>query len=257
MTELKTEKMKESKSNKNTPEIPACLKWLFPYKIKALPIAVKSAVMYYFFQNKITLTIINWLFQGMRGMDKTDFAGKIVLEIICAALVVLIWDVPLLYKVPLALVFGHTVNWLFNTHFWVFGRFLGITHTDPKRFFPYIQRVVARVNKNKSVPMVIVIGSISRNQNFKVTSDVDIMFIRGKGIQNGVKAAIVTLRERTMALLLKFPLHLEFYDSIESMKKHRSDEVPVVLKDVDGTARDWYAQEGMDISSLDDCSNSV
>jgi len=244
--------MKEVNHDKKLPTVPPFLSWLYPYKIKSLPVNTKSPAAYYLFQNKVSLTIINWLFQGMRRMDETDLVGKIIFEVILYMLFFSILDGPPLYKMTITVLLGHTTNWLVNTHFWVFGRFLGITRTSPDRFLPYIRKVVGRVNKNDSIPVIIVIGSFSRNSRFRVTSDVDIMFIKGAGFLNGVKAALVTIRERAIAFFCKFPLHLELYDCMDSMKRHKADEVPVILKDVDGEARDWYRRKGMTTRDLDE-----
>jgi len=248
--------MKNTLNTENTYKVPACLSWFFPYKIKDLPISSRSSAAYYLLQNKLSLTIINWLFQGMKGMDASDLTGKIIFEIFFFSVFFVFLNNPGIYGVLIALVFSHTLNWLFNAHFWVFGRYLGITHTPPDLFFPYIRRVVNRVNRDSSVPMVIIIGSISRNQRFKTTSDVDIMFIRGAGISNAIMAVFVTMRERAIAFFSKFPLHLEFYDTMESMNQHRADEIPVLLKDVGGLAEDWYDKAGRETARLDDYAES-
>jgi hypothetical protein len=236
-------------NNRANPPVPSFLAWLYPYKVKKLPLPTKSPAAYYIFQNKIFLTIVNWIFQGMRNMDKADLAGKIMLDILFSVLFAFIIRGDLIFKITVSLLLAHTINWMFNTHFWVFGRFLGITRTPPDRFFPFIRNVLSRVRNDSSVPIVIVIGSISRAQEFKVTSDVDMMFIRRPGLQNAVKAILVTMRERVYAFIGKFPLHLELYDSIESMKKHRMDEEPFLLKDVENVARNWYEKAGMTINA--------
>jgi len=246
-------RMKNIIHDTKTPKVPSFLSWLFPYKKKKLPISMDSSVSYYLFQNKISLIVINWLFQGMRDMDTADLTGKIIFDILIFILILFFTDSSGVYRVSIALILAHTLNWLINAHFWVFGRFLGITSTSTDRFYPYIKNVVNRINKDNSIPAVIVIGSISRKQKFKLTSDVDIMFIRGKGFKNAVKAVLVTMRERAIAFLGRFPLHLELYDSMESMKKHRIDEVPIVLKDVGEMVINWYGKDGRTIMNLEDC----
>lgn len=185
-------------------------------------------------------------------MDRADLIGKLALEALVFILVVPFIEGTRGFQILTAFVTAHTVNWLINSHFWVFGRFLGITHTATSRFFPYVQKVVKRVRHNPSVPIVIIIGSISREENFKSTSDVDIMFIKDSGIGNSLHAVLVTFRERLIAFVSKFPLHLELYDNIETMKKHRSDEVPYILKDTHGEANKWYKKEGRKVLNFND-----
>jgi hypothetical protein len=239
--------MKDTLNSQKTPAVPSYLSWFFPYKKRSLPISTKSPAAYYIFQNKFSITFINWLFQGMRGMGIADLIGKIILEIIFIALFLLISKNAIL----ISFVGAHTLNWMVNTHFWDFGRFLGISRTSPDRFLPYLRKLKNRVNKDGSLPIAIIIGGFSRNREFKTTSDVDLIFIRGKGFMNSLTAVLITIRERFISFIYKFPLHLELYDSMETMKKHRDDEVPVVLKDMDGEAEGWYKEKGRGITDLD------
>lgn len=244
--------MKSITNKSETPYVPPSLAWLFPYKRKVLPISTKSHVLYYLFQNKISLTVINWLFQGMRGMDTADRMGKIIFDILIFIVAMFLIDGSETYRISSSLILAHTLNWLLNANFWVIGRFNGITRTPPSRFFPYLRKMSARINKNNSIFAVIIIGGLSRNKSFKTTSDVDIMFIRERGFKNAVKAVVVTISERAIAFFSKFPLDLQLYDSIESMKQHRADEIPVLLKDTGGIAQSWYSRTGRTITRLED-----
>jgi hypothetical protein len=238
--------MKKMNDRFDIHKIPRCLSWLFPYKRKGISISTESPVAYYLFQNKISLVFINWLFQGMRGMGTADLIGKITLEIVFIAL----FTVMLNNNILLSFLAAHTLNWLINTHFWDLGRFLGITRTSPDRFFPYLRKLAVRVNKDSALPIVITIGGLSRNRGFKVTSDVDMIFVRREGFNNSFKAVLVTMRERFISFVFKFPLHLELYDNMERMKKHRNDELPIVLKDTEGMAERWYNENGRSIAGL-------
>lgn len=236
-----------------TYNVPPWLSWLFPYKKKNLFVSIKSPVYYYLFQNKISLTCINWLFQGMMGMGTADLIGKIVFEALAFTVIFFILGGSVPYRIGTVLIIAHTLNWLLNANFWVIGRYNGITRTPPSHFSPYLQKIRNRINRYSSIPTAIVIGGITRNKELKTTSDVDLIFIRGRGFKNALKAVLVTISERARAFFSKFPLHLELYDSIEFMKKHRTDEVPIVLKDINGTAKDLYSKAERTIMSLEDC----
>ncbi len=237
--------------NHEGPRIPPLLSWLFPYKRKGLSIDTQSSLKYYVFQNKISLTIINWLFQGMRSMGAADLVGKVLLEIILFSISFVILEGLIVYRIIIALIVAHTINWMINAHFWDVGRFIGITRTPPDRFFPYLRKVMDNVNDTNSIVAVIVIGGISRNAGFKETSDVDMIFIKEKGVKNATISVLVTVRERAKAFITKFPLHLELYDSM-SLVKHRTDEVPIVLKDVGDIVKTYYKKAGHRTANLDD-----
>lgn len=245
--------METTTNNSDTPYVPSFLRWLFPYKKKKLFFSIKSPSFYYLFQNKISLTFVNWLFQGMMGMHATDLTGKIIFELVFFFIFVLLLnEYSIIYRVCLTFFLSHTLNWLLNSHFWTFGRFLGITHTDRKRFSVYLKELRERVDNDASIVSIIIIGSISRNEGFRTTSDVDIVFIRKEGFPNAVRAVLVTVRERATAFLNKFPLELHLYDSVDTMKKHRADEIPVILKDTCAIAQSWYSRTGRTVTRLED-----
>lgn len=247
--------MKEKINNNNKIKVSNSIAWLFPYKRKGLSINTQSTIAYYLFQNKISLTLINWIFQGMRSMGIADLIGKLLLDVIlfCLfyAMIIFFRDAGHVYYIFIAIVFAHTVNWLLNAHFWDVGRFLGITRTSPERFFPYIRKIMNRVAHSHSIRSVIVIGGVTRNAGFRETSDVDMIFIKEKGIINTINAVYTAVRERAMAFFCKFPLHLELYDNIKNVH-HRIDEVPILLKDDSDLVKNWYNKRGRNTAVLDD-----
>ncbi len=232
--------------------IPMCLRWFFPYKPKPLPIPIRNVFSYYLFQNKLTLTLINWLFQGMRGMGRADLIGKIVLEIVFFGVTTIFVSGSFGFRVFVALLIAHTLNWFLNSNFWVIGRYIGITRTNPRYFAKYLKGLIRRLQKTSAIDAVIIIGGISREQGIKETSDVDIFFIRQKGLVNAIIAAAVTIKERIYAFFSKFPLHLELYDDISMMDKHRQDEVPYILKDISGIASAYYKKQDRMTAQFDD-----
>jgi len=248
--------MRNTNNLSSTPTVPAILSWLFPYKKKGLSVSTGSALRYYLFQNKISLLLINWLFQGMRSMGTADLTGKVIFEILFFGFFLFIFNGSLIYRITISLIAAHTVNWLINAHFWDLGRFMGITRTSPNRFFPYLRKMMSRISQNNSIVAIIVIGGVSRNAGFRETSDVDMIFIRGKGFKNAVRSVLVTVRERFSAFFRKFPLHVELYENMSSVR-HRNDEVPIVLKDVGNIVSYWYKKTGGITRSLDDFDNQT
>jgi len=188
----------------------------------------------------------------MRGMGHADLIGKIILEIIFFGIAIIFVSGSFGFRAFVALIIAHTLNWFLNTHFWDTGRFLGITRTPLRRFAPYVKQLMLRSHKYSAIDAVIVIGGVSREQGIKKTSDVDIFFIRKKGLINAIVATVITIKERTYAFFSKFPLHLEFYDDISMMDKHRQDEVPYILKDISGIASAYYKRQNRMTAQFDD-----
>lgn len=232
--------------------IPPCIRWLFPYKVKPLPVPIRNAFSYYLFQNKITLTAINWLFQGMKGMGNSDLIGKIILEVIFFATAFSIVSGTVLYRLAISFVYAHTFNWLFNSHFWVFGRYIGTTRTNIERFPKYLKGVMNRMQNCSAIDSIIVIGGASRQEGVKITSDIDMFFIRNQGFLSILIAMLITFRERFLAFATKFPLDLYLYDKIETMDKHRKDEKAFILKDAYSRASAYYNLQGREVAGFEE-----
>jgi len=185
-------------------------------------------------------------------MGRVDLIGKAVLEIVFFGIAFIFISGSPGFRVSVALLIAHTLNWFLNTHFWTTGRFLGITRTPVHRFAPYIKQLMLRLHRCSAIDAVIIIGGVSREEGIKTTSDVDIFFIRKKGLINAIVAAAVTIKERFYAFFSKFPLHLEFYDNISMMDRHRKDEVPYILKDISGIAGAYYQKQHRKTAQFDD-----
>jgi len=230
--------------------IPPLLRWLFPYKIKKLPFSTDNPYLFYLFQNKITLIAINWLFQGMKGMGKADLIGKICLEVAAFSIAFSIVNGTVLYRLVISFLCAHTFNWLFNAHFWVFGRYLGITRTNIERFPKYLRGVMNRLQNCSTIDSIIVIGGASRKEGVKITSDIDMFIIRKRGFLNGFIAVLITIKERILSFVTKFPLDLYLYDKIETMDKHRDDERAFILKDVHDQVKAYYNSKGRKVAGF-------
>ena len=122
-------------------KVPKLIRFLFPYKEKQLyllhKLALKNKVLYILIQNIIVLTIINWLSQGMSGMDKGELFFHILCSITFFCFFFLISPLGFLFS----LIVAHSVNWILNSHFWTFARFLHIRVNTTKKTSNYLDKL--------------------------------------------------------------------------------------------------------------------
>jgi hypothetical protein len=189
---------------------------------------------------------INWVFQGILGMDPTERNFKIFLDFLFAGLFALILSRFLnpVHSIILGLISAHTFNWLFNGHLFVIGRFLGFTSNRPEFILQYMTGVQHRIQNADFLLGGIIIGKIARGGGISSTSDVDIRLVRRKGFLNGIKASYLTTSERSRALLNKFPLDLYTHDKLESLNRLNPDEKPIIVFDPDGVFKEKYRNRG-------------
>lgn len=231
--------------------IPKVLLFLFPYKEKALRVVPKNKILYLLSQNKLSIILINWIFQGMLGMDGLDLMGKLFIDIFFTLIFAFLFGSSHIINWFFAFIIAHSLNWLINTHFWNIGRFIGFTRTDTNRFYSYLNSIVTRFSKNKNLLGIIVIGAASRGGGVKETSDIDIYFISKKGLKNSINSLIFTWRERFLAFINKFPLDLYLAGDLKVMLKHRKDEIPFIIFDPGKKVEEFYKNQNRNIAFLE------
>lgn len=206
----------------------------------------RSALLRRLMSSPAGVVSINWVFQGILGMDSTDRWFKIGFDAGLAMGVTLILAqfAPLGVAVVCSLLLAHTLNWLVNTHFFVIGRFVGFTSTPVDRIWSYSKGIAERVRGQRALLGVLIYGAVARGEGVRTTSDVDMLFIRRHGWVNAFQAAWVTFIERARAFFARFPLHLDLLDDLRRLGRLREDEKPMLLYDPDGVLQAYYANRG-------------
>lgn len=206
----------------------------------------KNKLLYNLMSSWPGVIIINWVFQGLLGMDPSERIFKIGLDMVLTPLL----TVPLsnVLELWLAVLIGfaiaHTINWIFNGHLFVIGRFVGFTKTAPQKIWKYMMGIEERVRHKPFLSGVIVLGAVTRGENVRETSDVDIRFVRERGLRNALLANCYGMYEKTRALFHRFPLDLYVYDSFDSLDRLREDEQPIILYDPKGILKQRYKKRG-------------
>lgn len=185
------------------------------------------------FKFKLFIIISNWIFQGMLYADKTERAFRLLLDGLMT-LILYAFFINLIQGAYTVLTFSffvaHTVNWIFNGQLFVLGRYVGVKPKKQDHFDKYINKLKYRAEREKSIKLVAVYGSMSRN-DLSESSDLDVRILRKRGFLNGLNACLFGFSERTIALFSRFPLDMYVIDSPNHLLKMRSDEVPEILYD--------------------------
>lgn len=211
----------------------------------------KNKMLYLALQNKLSIIVINWLFQGMMGFSRIDLIGKFVFELTWFIIFVVIWGKISLAGIIFSLLLAHTLNWMSNTHFWVLGRYLGITKNPTYRHYNYLKKLQQKILRTDVFSGVIILGGASRGEGVRKNSDVDIFFISKRDFKSKLKAVSLTIKERIMAFISQYPLDLYLYEKVTDMTKHRTDEVPFLLYDPEKIVEKFYESQGRKVAYLE------
>jgi predicted nucleotidyltransferase len=184
------------------------------------------------FRFKVVIILTNWLFQGILYADKTEKAFKILLDGVLATVLCffLIPSSNAYSGLIISLIVSHTVLFIFNGQLFALAKNFNIVYNEPQRIIDYAYGLKERTSKERSINCLVVYGSLVRGE-IKPTSDLDVRVIRKSGIINGFRACIFGLKERSRALLHRFPLDMYVIDDPNHLLKMRQDEIPKILYD--------------------------
>ena len=145
----------------------------------------------------------------------------------CLILLILFY-LHITFSFIIALVFSHTLNMLFNGHFFALGRYFGITKVHCSGYFEYIDKMKSRLKKKKCMRFVLIYGSLSRKQ-ISETSDLDVRVLPNNNLNAIMLCCFWVFLERSIGLLNRFPVDIYVESKPAGLNRMRSDEVPIVL----------------------------
>lgn len=185
----------------------------------------------YFFKKNLKLHPLiiisgNWLFQGMKNMDKYELSLKLLIDLIIVFFIKTQFNHLNFYY---SFFIAHSINWILNGHFFTLSRYV---YPFPKKKddFEKFIKIIKNCTKNLSfIDEVLIFGSYCRNE-INELSDLDIRIIVKDRPLNGIAGAIVCFLLRFLALLLTFPLDIYSISNKKALKYLDPDEIPVKIK---------------------------
>ena len=129
-----------------------------------------------------------------------------------------------------ALLLGHTTNWLLNGHFFSLMRFVRPHYVEHRQFLAFPAEMRDRLAGKKSISAVALFGSLSRNE-YTGYSDLDVRVVTKEGMLNHIGTSLLIVRERCLAFFQRFPIDIFMVSKTKGLEKLRADESPIILLD--------------------------
>ncbi|WP_157860183.1 hypothetical protein [Methanosarcina acetivorans] len=173
---------------------------------------------------------VNWLVQGIIGLDKIERNFKLFLDIFLTSIFyfILIQFISVSQNIIVAFIISHTLNWIFNTNVHAVRSHYGGTRIEINDFVKYLRVFSLKVQKQKGIECAAAFGSFSQKR-FDEFSDLDITVYQKPGLVNCIMTCLFVMFERSKAFLMNFPLDIYILNDIT---KHKSiDEEPIILYD--------------------------
>ena len=193
--------------------------------------------------NMLFVLFINWIFQGVLGMQSKEliFRLAIYLIVFLASLFIL----PLSSFNPdvcLAIIVSiHTLNWILNGNFWVVVRYSKFYYQDPIVIVEYRDKIFNFIRSRPWLFEAVVLGSTAKNlSNPSPYSDIDLRIIFPPGINAWLKVNLLLLRLRISALFFRIPLDVYAYNNVDRLSDFNSLEHVFIVVDRDNKLRQFY-----------------
>lgn len=118
---------------------------------------------------------------------------------------------------------------------------MGATGVPASNFLNYTIKISESCHRKKFLRAAIAYGSLSRGC-YKSTSDIDLRLIPQPGAINWWKTAFWALGLRAKAFVVRYPLDMYVYDPEVVVKKMRTDELPIILDEKNGSMKSYYPE---------------
>ena len=221
-------------------------------KRKVFPIRPRAPWLDRVVQSCAVILAINWVFQGMRGMQPKELTFRVAFGLTLAAITAMMTNeagLDIAAATTLGLLTGHTANFLLNGQFWVCARYCRSYRGDAERI---VTATVGLARELATLPWldeVVFIGSRARGGRPSDRSDIDLRLVFPPGIVNWWRVNVLMLRLRMGALRDGLPLDLYAYDSPDALLRFDQDEPLLLAKDTAARLRRMFAARAIQLDS--------
>ncbi len=194
-------------------------------------------------QSRFGVIATNWVFQGMRYMNRYEVTVKLSLDVFIFVSLLLIFNgTSNVFILFVYLFISHSINWLLNGHFFTLMRYISPIPKTESDFDCYVNELKVLGEKHMAIDGIALYGSYCRGELHKF-SDLDVRVIVLEGSVSGFKGALFCLKERTRAFFKTFPLDIYSCETTGCLDRLRSDEIPVILFDKSGSLSQYYSKK--------------
>ncbi|MEZ5823499.1 MAG: hypothetical protein R3C97_01765 [Geminicoccaceae bacterium] len=149
-------------------------------------------------QNGFAVLAINWVMQGMRGMDRKELSFRLLLELLVFLTLLPAFELigfGMVSRVAAASLTAHSFNFLFNGQLWVCVRYCPFYRRDPRAIDRWRDRCFARLAASALLREAVCIGSQGRGAGTRSeNSDIDLRLFFGRGLLDWLAVNLLLMR---------------------------------------------------------------
>ena len=184
----------------------------------------------------IMVLLINWIFQGIRGMQSKELSFRVILEFLF--IVILFYYSK--FNLWLCIVIIHTFFWIFLCQYWVINRYSSFYSNNLKKMNLTYKKIIYKILKFKSLEEAIVIGSASaKNKILKINSDLDLRIFFNKSTKSYFTHNLFLYYLRIYSLINKFPLDIYCCNNLKIIKEFSKIRKILIIKDKNSSIKKY------------------
>ena len=206
---------------------------LNPAKTKRYPFAPRSPWLRAAMRTCLFALAVNWVMQGMRGMDTKELSFRLLAEA-AAGLALL----PVLAGLGLgtvaaaiaSLAVAHSLGFTLNGQFWVCARYCRFYRGSAEHLRAFMESVTGELRRSGFLYEAVLIGSGGEGA-LGPRSDLDLRLVFPSGRRAWLRVNLLLLRLRARAFLSGVPLDAYAYDGAASLRRFDPSEPWLVVLD--------------------------
>lgn len=180
------------------------------------------------FNSFLMIIIINWFFQGTRGMQYKELIFRIFIEITLIIFFYKIIEITLLFSI----VISHTIFWIFFCQFWLVLRYFPFYTNNLHSMNVTCKKIIKKIKEFQYLNEAVIIGSLSKEKKISnVNSDLDLRIFFPEKIKSFFIINFFLNYLRLYSFLEKFPLDIYSYDNFDVLKKIDKKDKIFIVKD--------------------------
>lgn len=190
------------------------------------------------FESRSCLLILalNWLLQGVRGMDPKELSFRLLLAAgLAAPATWLVWRATgwaPLTALAVGLTIAHTLNFLVNGQLWVCLRYCPAYRRRPADLARELDALLASVAARPWLEEAVLLGStVTRLAAPGPRADIDLRLIFPPGLAGWLRTNLLLLELRARALVRRLPLDVYAYEHPAVLRRFDQAEPLGILLD--------------------------
>jgi predicted nucleotidyltransferase len=194
------------------------------YKIK---FKIKNKYLSSLVNNIVSIMIINWIFQGLRIKSFHEILFFLFIELSLLIILFKFFN----FSIYISFVISHSINWLFNGHFWVILRYSKLYKASMNSLKSQYQYIVNFIQRSWMIDEAIIIGSFAFEEGkINPNSDIDarLFFYKNK---NFFKINFSLFILRSISLFKIIPLDICSISDLNKINLLSNKEKIIIIKD--------------------------